>query len=175
MYPFYPYEQGVEAGKEICVFDIPDVGRFGVSICYDMWFPETIRAMALKGAEVIIHPTLTNTRDRDVECAMVRANAAQNQCYMIDVNGAGQLAYGNSLFAGPEGEIIHAAGTSEEIMVVEIDLNLVRRTRERGLMGLGQPLKSYRDAGHKFEHEETDYKSEVLKNLGPLVVPTRGK
>ena len=35
MYPFLPYEQGVAAGNEVCVFDVPDVGRFGVSICYD--------------------------------------------------------------------------------------------------------------------------------------------
>ena len=175
MYPFYPYEQGVEAGNEICVFDVPEVGCFGVSICYDMWFPETIRAMALAGAEVIIHPTLTDTRDRDIECAMVRSNAAQNQCYMFDVNGAGDLANGNSLIAGPEGEVVHAAGTSQEIMVVEVDLNHVRRTRDRGLMGLGQTLKSYRDAAHKFEHEGAIDKSELLSKLGPLTVPERGK
>ena len=39
MFPFMPYETGVAWGTEFCVFDVPDVGRFGVSICYDMWFP----------------------------------------------------------------------------------------------------------------------------------------
>ncbi len=43
MFPFLPYEAGIAAGTEFCVFDVPDVGRFGLSICYDMWFPETTR------------------------------------------------------------------------------------------------------------------------------------
>jgi predicted amidohydrolase len=43
MFPWLPYEVGTEAGDEFCVFDIPDVGRFGLCICYDMWFPEVAR------------------------------------------------------------------------------------------------------------------------------------
>jgi predicted amidohydrolase len=58
MFPFYPYEVGVTPGSEFCVFDVPDVGKFGVSICYDMWFPETIRTLSVMGAEVILHPRL---------------------------------------------------------------------------------------------------------------------
>lgn len=170
MYPFYPYENGVEGGKEICVFDIPDVGRFGVSICYDIWFPETSRAMIAEGVEVILHPTLTDTQDRDVELSIVRATAAQNQCYVIDVNGAGEQAWGKSQFVGPEADIIHSAGTGEEIMLVDVDMGRVRRTRERGIMGLGQPLKSFRDAG-MFNSRSSEY----LNNLGPLEIPTRGK
>ena len=46
MFPFQPYENHVEPGTEFLVFDVPDVGRFGVSICYDMWFPETSRTLA---------------------------------------------------------------------------------------------------------------------------------
>ena len=40
-----PYEEGVECGSQFVVFDVPEVGRFGVSICYDMWFPETSRTL----------------------------------------------------------------------------------------------------------------------------------
>ena len=40
MFPFLPYEAGVEGGSQFCVFDVPDVGRFGLSICYDIWFPK---------------------------------------------------------------------------------------------------------------------------------------
>ncbi|WP_199899212.1 carbon-nitrogen hydrolase family protein [Sneathiella glossodoripedis] len=58
IYPFQPYEEGVEGGLEHTVFDVPNVGRFGVSICYDSWFPETSRALVSLGAEVILHPTL---------------------------------------------------------------------------------------------------------------------
>ena len=50
MFPFYPYEVGVTPGSEFCVFDVPDVGKFGVSICYDMWFPETIRTLGCYGS-----------------------------------------------------------------------------------------------------------------------------
>ena len=65
--PFLPYEKGVEPGEEICFFDVPNVGRFGLYICYDMWFPELSRAMVSNGVEVILHPTLTDTCDRSLE------------------------------------------------------------------------------------------------------------
>ena len=76
MFPFRPYESATTPGSEFVVFDVPDIGRFGVSICYDMWFPETTRTLAAMGAEVVLHPTLTDTLDRDVELAMCRAAAA---------------------------------------------------------------------------------------------------
>ena len=52
MFPFRPYEDDVEAGTEFCVFDVPHVGRFGVSICYDIWFPETTRTLVSQGVEM---------------------------------------------------------------------------------------------------------------------------
>jgi predicted amidohydrolase len=171
MYPFYPYEKGVAEGQRVCTFEVPNVGRFGVSICYDIWFPELSRALIQQGAEVILHPSMTNTQDRDIEQAIVRATAAQNQCYVIDVNGAGEQGYGKSCLAGPDGEVIHAAGSGEEIMLVDVDFARIRRSRERGLMGLGQPLKSFRDAGHDFTSMETQ---DFLATLGPLEVPQRG-
>src|SRR3546814_6062722 len=79
MFPFAPYERGVAPGSEFVVFDVPGAGRFGVSICYDMWFPETTRSLASLGAEVILHPTLTNTIDRDAELAIARARAATDR------------------------------------------------------------------------------------------------
>ena len=45
IFPFCPYEQNVACGNELCTFDIPDVGRFGLAICYDMWFPELVRSL----------------------------------------------------------------------------------------------------------------------------------
>ena len=70
---------------------MPDIGRFGISVCYDMWFQETLRTMTWMGAECILHPSLTSTIDRDVERCMVRASAAMYQCYFFDVNVAGPL------------------------------------------------------------------------------------
>ena len=145
IYPFLPYESGVEPGGEVTVFDIPDIGRFGLSICYDMWFPETTRAMVCQGAEVILPPSLTNTIDRDLELTLARANAISQQCYFLDVNSTGDLAYGKSIMVGPEGDVIHQAGRGEEIIPVRLDLERVRRARRDGTLTLGQPLKSFRD------------------------------
>lgn len=171
--PFLPYEKGVSAGSDICCFDVPNVGRFGLYICYDMWFPELSRAMINKGAEIILHPTLTDTCDRSIEKAMVQATAAQQQCYLVDINGTGALGVGQSIVAGPEGEIIHEALTGEEVILFEADLEKVRRTRKRGILGLGQPLKSYRDSimgsSEKYQPGESYY----LDSLGPLEVAAK--
>ena len=146
IFPFYPYEAGVTPGNEVCVFDVPGVGRFGLSICYDKWFPETTRQMCWQGAEVILQPTATGTVDRDVELAIARANAAMNQCYFVDINGAkGPLGTGRSVVVAPEGEIVHEAGETEETLPVVLDLERVRRVRRVGFHGLGQVMKSFRD------------------------------
>ena len=174
MFPFYPYEAGVTAGEAPFVFDVPSVGRFGVSICYDMWFPETTRWLAAMGAEVIIHPTLTDTIDRDVEFAIVRAAAAQNQCFVIDVNGVGHGGNGRSCIVGPAGDVLHQAGTAEQEIPIEIDLDRVSRSREVGLRGLGQPLKSFRDRAFEFPHYAPGARFEALDRLGPLELPQRG-
>jgi hypothetical protein len=152
-------------------FDVPQVGRFGVSICYDMWFPETTRTLAWKGAEVIIHPTMTNTIDRDVEIAIARANAATNQCYFVDINVAGRLGFGRSVICGTGGEVIHQAGTTREIIAVEIDLDQVRAARERGWHGLGQVMKSWRDSTVEFPAHAIDKDSDAMRALGPLRKP----
>lgn len=172
MFPFLPYEKGITPGSEFVVFDVPAVGRFGLSICYDMWFPETTRTLAWMGAEVIVHPTMTNTIDRDIELAIARSNAATNQCYFVDINSAGRLGNGRSIVVGPDGGVIHQAGIGHEIIPVELDLDLVRRGRRRGLLGLGQPLKSFRDSKVQFPPYRAGHAgSDALRALGPLVVP----
>ncbi len=175
MFPFMPYEKGITPGTEFPVFDVPDVGRFGIGICYDQWFPEYIRSLTCQGAEVILCPTLTNTIDREVELSIARANAAIHQCYFFSVNVAGKLGVGQSIVVGPEGDIIHQAGNGHEIIAVEVDLGRVRRTRERGLQGLCQTLKSYRDAPVSFPAYLRDSKEfPALAELGALKVPQRG-
>ncbi len=129
IFPFCPYEQNVTPGNELCTFDIPDVGRFGLAICYDMWFPELVRSLAIRGAEVILHPSMTSTLDRDVEVAIARASAAVNQVYFVSVNVADRLGCGESCVYGPGGELIHRAGRTREIIPVELDLGYLRRLR----------------------------------------------
>jgi predicted amidohydrolase len=175
MFPFQPYENHVEPGGEFLVFDVPDVGRFGVSICYDMWFPETSRTLASMGAEVILHPTMTDTIDRDVELSIARATAVTNQCYFFDINGVGDGGVGSSIIVGPAGYIIHQAGGGEEMIPVEINLDRVRREREVGIRSLGQPLKSFRDRPVDFPvYSRTPESEAYLQSLGPLAKPHRG-
>lgn len=175
MFPFMPYEPKVEAGDEHVVFDVPGVGRFGMSICYDLWFPETARTLVSLGAEVILHPSMTSTIDRQVELAIVRATAACQQCFVLDVNGVGDGGNGQSIFAGPAGDVLHLAGAGAEDIPIEIDLDRVSRSREVGLKGLGQPLKSFRDAKVNFPiYESHQARTPYLRSLGPLQMPQRG-
>ena len=172
IFPFHPYEQGVSSGDRFVVFDVPDVGRFGLSICYDMWFPETTRTLAWMGAEVILHPGMTNTVDREAELAIARASAATNQVYFLDINVAGPLGVGRSGVFGPGGEVIHLAGSGHEVIAVELDLDQVSRVRERGWHGLGQPLKSLRDTPIVFPPYEKGFAaSPAFAGLGPLEKP----
>lgn len=175
-FPFYPYEKGIEPGDESVVFDVPGAGRFGISICYDMSFPETSRSLSCLGAEVILHPTLTWSIDRDVELAIARASAASNQCYFVDVNVAGNLGTGRSIVCGPGGEVIHQARSGREIITFEVDFNHVRHVRERGWHGLGQQLKSFRNSQMIFPaYGAGAAASQYLSTLGSLQVPGGGK
>lgn len=150
MFPWLPYEAGTTAGDQFCVFDIPNVGRFGLCICYDMWFPEVSRQLAWMGAEVIIQPTLTPTSDRELELVMARANALFNQCYFISINGIGEWGGGRSTIIDPDGRVLQEAGTNQTFMTEMIDLDHTSRTREYGTLGLGQTLKQLRDSEHIF-------------------------
>jgi len=173
-YPFLPYEKGVAAGDQFVVFDIPGAGRVGLIICYDMWFPETVRTLAWLGAEAVICPSLTNTVDRGVELAISRSNAAVNQVYFLNLNSAGRLAVGQSIFVGPDGQVIHQAGSGREIITVELDFRHVRRVRERGLHGLCQTLKSFRDHRVEFPpYRDAQADPGAFGELGLLEVPRR--
>jgi len=173
IYPFRPYEQGVSAGESCCVFSVPGVGRFGLCICYDLWFPEVIRTLAWMGAEVVLCPTLTNTIDRDVELAMARAAAAGNQCYLLSINAAAPAGLGRSIACGPGGEVLHEAGAGQELIGLELDLERVERARRYGWHGLGQVLKSFRDTPKVYPPYQRGSYSSTLASLGPLGPVTR--
>ena len=175
MFPFRPFETDVAGGGEFCFFDVPDVGRFGLSICYDIWFPETTRQLTSMGVEVLLHPVLTGTTDRDAELAIARATAAQFQCYVFEVNGLGAGGVGRSCVVAPSAHVLHQSAGQEDMFPVEVDLDLVRRQRETGMMGLGQVLKSFRDREADFpvydRHSGTDA---FLHTLGPLQPAVQG-
>ena len=168
MFPFSPFETGVAGGTDFLVFDVPHVGRFGLSICYDIWFPETTRTLTSLGAEVLLHPVLTGTTDRQAEIAIVQATAAMFQCYVVDVNGLDAGGIGRSLIADPTGRIVHESGQIPEIFPITLDIGLVRQARLGGANGLGQTLKSWRDRTCRFPGYDEKTNSGYLSSLGPL-------
>jgi predicted amidohydrolase len=173
MFPFLPYEVGVTGGSDFLIWDVPDIGRFGLSICYDMWFPETSRTLAVQGVEVIIHPTLTGSIDRDIELSIAQATAAINQCFIFDINGLGEGGTGRSIVCGPDGRVLYQAGTGPELIPIEVDIERVRRSRENGVLRLGQPLKSFRDRNVDFDIYDKGKVHPYLDSLGALQKPTR--
>jgi predicted amidohydrolase len=174
MFPFTPYEQDVTPGEAFCVFDVPQVGRFGIAICYDLWFPEIARTLTSMGAEVLLNPALAHFVDRDADLLIAQASAAMFQSYVFHINGLGAGGNGRSLVAGPDGRLLHQASTAEELIPLEIDLGLVRRERVRGLRTMGQPLKSFRDRPTDFPvYDRANFNDAYLRSLGPLVKPTR--
>lgn len=174
LFPFLPFEEGIEAGDEFIIFDVPNAGRFGLCICYDMWFPEVLRTLTSMGAEVILHPVLTGTNDRDIELNLARSSGALFQSYIIDINGLGVGGVGKSCLVDPAGRVIHQSGESEEYLVAELDFDLVRRQREVGLRGLGQPLKSFRNSKINFTvYNQTLDQHNYLDSLGPMQKPSK--
>lgn len=170
IFPRYPYESEVTAGDSFCVFEVPGVGKFGISICYDMWFPELIRALAWVGAEVILHPTMTPTPDRELEIVLSQSSAITNQCYFIDINGVGPWGGGRSMIVDPDGRVLQKAASQETILTEILDLDRVKFTREYGNLGLTQTLKQLRDSGIQFPQYHAGLGTgDMMTALGPLV------
>jgi N-carbamoylputrescine amidase len=150
------------------------VGKLGVLVCWDQWYPEAARLMALAGAEMLIYPTAIgwdpNDDDEEKErqlqawITVQRGHAVANGIPVLAANrvgfepdpagiGAGLSFWGNSFVAGCQGEVIaQAAVDREELLVVEIDRNRsdrVRRIwpflRDRRIEAYQDLLKRYRD------------------------------
>ncbi len=120
------------------------VGRLGVMVCWDQWYPEAARLMALRGAEILIYPTaigyaLNDTaeeqqRQREAWTTVQRGHAVANGVPVIAVNRVGHepdpsgqtegiLFWGSSFIAGPQGELLYRASEDEEeSIIVNIDM-----------------------------------------------------
>ncbi len=170
MFPWLPYESESTPGDQFCVFDIPDVGRFGLCICYDAWYPEVVRTLSWMGAEVILHPTLTATSDRNAELILSQANAIFNQCYFVDINGIGPWGGGRSLIVDPDGRVLQQAGEGNTVMSEMLDLDRVHRAREFGTLGLCQTWKQLRDQKTEFPMYKPNSLAEgsIYRDLGEL-------
>ena len=136
-FPWQPSERTVP-GDRFVVFDLDGVGRAGLAICYDGFFPEVFRQLAWLGAEVVFQPTLTTTSDRGAELVTTRANAIVNQLYVVNVNAAAPAGLGRSLIVDPEGMVKVQAGDAEELLTDVLDLDAVTRVREFGTAGVSR-------------------------------------
>ncbi|MEN9910995.1 MAG: hypothetical protein RLZZ441_563 [Actinomycetota bacterium] len=132
MFPWRPYEP-FTAGTDFTVFDIDDVGRFGLSICYDSWFPEVSRSLAWMGADIVINLVMTTTPDRAQELVLARANSIVNQTFTVCVNTAGPVGVGDSLIVGPEGEVLtELTGAGAGRLTLDFSKERVEFVRENG-------------------------------------------
>jgi N-carbamoylputrescine amidase len=150
------------------------VGKLGVLVCWDQWYPEAARLMALAGADLLIYPTAIGwestdeqaEKDRQINAWMIsqRGHAVANGLPVVSVNRTGFESdpsgvtngitfWGNSFVAGPQGEIIKQLPADKELTeVVEIDLKRsenVRRIwpflRDRRIDAYGEIIKRFRD------------------------------
>ena len=131
------------AGNKRTVLDIAGV-RSGVAICYDIRFPEFVRAMVKDGAKILYLPAEWPSVRGAAWELMIRANAAISQIYVCAVNCVGsfkgQEFYGHSMLVNPMGEIVAMAGSKEEIVYVQPDMQLVDDVRSH--MSVMQDLRS---------------------------------
>lgn len=169
--PWMPYET-TRPGDQLTVFDIPDVGRFGLIICFDAWVPEITRNLAWMGAEVILQPTYTRTNDRELELVMTRANAITNQVYVVSPNLGGLMGTGRSLLVDPEGHVLTEGGSGEEYLNQVLDLGRVETVRQHGTYGMIRMWQQLRDAPPPPmpAYEQGFAAGEVMRGLGPLAL-----
>jgi len=150
------------------------VGKLGVQVCWDQWYPEGARLMALAGAELLIYPTAIGyessdtpeeqERQREAWTTVQRGHAVANGIPVIAVNRTGHEPdpsgqtngisfWGSSFIAGPQGEMLYRAPKDEEVnIVVEVDMKRsenVRRwwpfLRDRRIEYFGELTKRFRD------------------------------
>ena len=143
------------------------LGRLGVLVCWDQWYPEAARVMALAGAELMIYPTAIGydanderaeqKRQRAAWQLVQRGHAVANGLPVVAVNRVGEEEgvhfWGTSFVAGPQGELLYEASeTEEEMAIVEVDMQRseqVRRwwpfLRDRRIENYGDITKRYKD------------------------------
>ena len=148
------------------------VGRLGVLVCWDQWYPEAARLMALQGAELLIYPTAIGyessdtadeqQRQREAWTTVQRGHAVANGLPLIAVNRVGHEPdpsgqtggiqfWGSSFVAGPQGEFLYRASDSEEeSLVVEIDLKHSEQVRRWWPFLRDRRIDKYGDITRRF-------------------------
>jgi predicted amidohydrolase len=135
IFPWRPFEWSTPGDRMVTV-DMPHIGRVGLSICYDAWFPEVSRHLAWMGAELIVNIVKTTTPDRPHELVLARANSIINQVFTVSVNTAGPVGRGCSIVVDPEGAVLQETqDATTTVLYQALDLASVYRVREVGTAG----------------------------------------
>jgi predicted amidohydrolase len=130
----YRESDGALPGSEVVAADAGGV-RLGLTVCYDLRFPELFRALALDGASVITVPAaFTATTGRDHWEPLLRARAIENQCFVVaagqvGVHANGTRSHGRSMIVDPWGIVLAQAPDEECVVVADLDLDRMARIR----------------------------------------------
>jgi N-carbamoylputrescine amidase len=145
------------------------VGRLGVLVCWDQWYPEAARLMALAGAEILIYPTAigydpNDTRDEQERQRMAwqtvqRGHAVANGLPVVTVNRVGDEDgvpfWGTSFVAGPQGELLYEAPINEEVeTVVDVDMQRSEQVRRWWPFLRDRRIENYNDLTRRFIDKE---------------------
>ena len=106
------YENGMTPGREIKVFDT-EIGKIGIAICWDIFFPEHVRAMQKQGVDIIVNPTAGYRQDR------IHERCTESGAYIITSVAA---SFDKTGIFNPYGEMIDNAGTHYGYACAEVDI-----------------------------------------------------
>jgi deaminated glutathione amidase len=134
---FFKESATVVAGSEPVVADTP-IGRLGMTICYDLRFPELYRELGRRGAELLAVPSaFTLTTGKDHWEPLLRARAIENQCWLLAPaqhgrhdDGGLRASWGHAMIVDPWGHVVALASDGPGIAMGEIDLARLRNVRE---------------------------------------------
>ena len=132
---YFKESDTLSAGNDFTIINT-DLATIGIGICYDIRFVELSRIMTLEGAEILIFPGAFNLTTGPAHWELLfRSRALDNQVYAIGVapaldEDASYNSYGHSIAVNPWGEVIEELDYSEELKIVEIDLDEIKRVRE---------------------------------------------
>ncbi|MBW6510705.1 MAG: carbon-nitrogen hydrolase [Desulfuromonadaceae bacterium] len=151
------------------------VGTLGVLVCWDQWYPEAARLMALAGADMLIYPTAIGwdphddedeqQRQLDAWRTVQRGHAIANGLPVVAVNRtgfetdpsgatAGAQFWGNSFVAGPQGELLSAAGGDPEVVIAAIDFNRSEKVRQIWPFLRDRRIDAYQDILKRYRDQE---------------------
>ncbi|CAK40062.1 hypothetical protein AnigIFM56816_001007 [Aspergillus niger] len=123
-------------GNQLTVVDLPDYGKIGLAICYDIRFPEAGMIAARKGAFMLVYPGAFNTTTGPLHWSLLaRARAVDNQVYVALCSPARDMsasyhAYGHSLVADPSANVLAETEEKEDIIYADLDNETIQNTRK---------------------------------------------